>query len=164
MIYRFMEVDKVVEELRRSTSLPQTITSYGSIETIHPQNSLLSDGDEEAILEAPLLSKHPNIKNNNNNNKTSFSSSTWLIHLAINISFLANIILFITKVFVAVFSGSMAILATAFESFLDILSNAIIFFTIRVIQQKNLYDYPVGKVNNIYQDLYICHCSLLLFI
>ncbi|OAD06060.1 hypothetical protein MUCCIDRAFT_119638, partial [Mucor lusitanicus CBS 277.49] len=65
--------------------------------------------------------------------------------LAINLSMVANVALFATKVVLAVLSGSMAILASAFESFLDILSNGIIFFTIRVIRQKNLYDYPVGK-------------------
>lgn len=74
-------------------------------------------------------------------------SPTWLIHLAINMSMVANVALFATKVFLAVLTGSVAILASAFESFLDILSNGIIFFTIRVIRQKNLYDYPVGKAS-----------------
>jgi Co/Zn/Cd efflux system component len=85
---------------------------------------------------------------------TSFvSSPNWLIHLAINLSFVANIVLFLIKVFLAFYSGSIAIFASAFESFLDILSNTIIFVTIRVTRQKNLYDYPVGKVliDSIYQ-------------
>lgn len=105
--------------------------------------------DEEACIERPLLTKYPSlttITNENDPTISTTSSPSWLIHLAINLSFVANIVLFLTKMFLAVYSGSMAILASAFESFLDILSNAIIFFTIRVIRQKNLYDYPVGKV------------------
>ncbi|CAO3596026.1 unnamed protein product [Absidia cylindrospora] len=45
----------------------------------------------------------------------------------------------------AYFSGSIAILATAFESFLDILSSAIIFFTNLFIRKRDYYKYPVGK-------------------
>lgn len=69
----------------------------------------------------------------------------WIIHLAINLSFFANVALFLTKIILAWFSGSMALLASAFESFLDIVSNAIIFFTVRIIRQKDYYSYPVGK-------------------
>ncbi|CAO3657063.1 unnamed protein product [Mucor hiemalis] len=97
----------------------------------------LNDDEEMTIETTPLLVSN---KTNTESNK-----NQWLIHLAINISFVANVILFLTKVFLAFYSGSMAILASAFESFLDILSNAIIFFTIRIIRQRNVYDYPVGK-------------------
>lgn len=111
-------MDEIIRELRGDES--------SSI--VHP-NGIFSD--EEST---PLI-----IKNNKE------SSATWLIHLAINLSFAANIILFLTKAFLTFFTGSIAILASAFESFLDILSNAIILFTVRVIRQKNIYDYPVGK-------------------
>jgi hypothetical protein len=113
---------------------------YGSTSSVTGslQNSACNDDDdEERHVGSPLLTNRQSSKR---------SSSPWLIHLAINVSFIANIILFLTKVFLAVFSGSMALLASAFESFLDILSNAIIFFTVRVIRQRNTYDYPVGKV------------------
>jgi hypothetical protein len=119
IIERYQRVDRVIDELQRDDEY----------ESITPNRA-----DEES---APLIVKQ---------HETRASSPQWLIHLAINLSFVINIILFLTKLFLAVFSGSMAILASAFESFLDILSNAIIFFTIRVIQQKNIYNYPVGKV------------------
>lgn len=111
-----MEVDEVIRELRGD-----------NCSVLFQPNSIVSDE------ETPLLL---------NSKET---SAAWLIHLAINLSFVANIVLFLTKAFLAFFTGSIAILASAFESFLDILSNGIIFFTIRVIRQKNIYTYPVGK-------------------
>lgn len=144
MIDRFEEVDVIIERIQNS---PEAL-NYGSVSTtsstVSVQNldtNFAQDVDEELNVGAPLLKK-PTTRNSIENRP----SPTWLVHLAINISMVANIALFATKVFLAILSGSMAILASAFESFLDILSNGIIFFTIRVIRQKNLYDYPVGKV------------------
>ncbi|KAI7894659.1 uncharacterized protein EV154DRAFT_536459 [Mucor mucedo] len=119
IIDRYMEVDEIIQELRGD-----------NCSVLFRSNSLQAEDEEEST---PLIA--PNKE----------TSSTWLIHLAINLSFVANIVLFLTKAFLAFFTGSIAILASAFESFLDILSNGIIFFTIRVIRQKNIYTYPVGK-------------------
>ncbi|KAI9360710.1 hypothetical protein BD770DRAFT_419147 [Pilaira anomala] len=127
IIDKYMEVDDIIDELKQKTDTFGSSTSY--------QNSAQGD-DEEANTNTPLLTR---------NIKSSETSPSWLIQLAINLSFVANIALFLTKAFLAYFTGSIAILASAFESFLDILSNAIIFFTIRVIRQKNIYSYPVGK-------------------
>ncbi|CEP14025.1 hypothetical protein [Parasitella parasitica] len=137
VIDRFEEVDMIIERIRNS---PEAL-NYGSTSTtsstVSVQNTNTQQNDEESNIETPLLLK-PSARNSFENRP----SPSWLIHLAINVSMLANVILFITKVVLAILSGSMAILASAFESFLDILSNGIIFFTIRVIRQKNLYDYP----------------------
>lgn len=122
-------MDNIINELKERTD-----NTFGSITSY--QNSA-QEGDEEANTNTPLIVRA---------NKSTDTSPSWLIHLAINLSFVANIALFLTKAFLAYFTGSIAILASAFESFLDILSNAIIFFTIRVIRQKNIYSYPVGKV------------------
>ncbi|KAI8996988.1 cation efflux family-domain-containing protein [Pilobolus umbonatus] len=130
VIDRYIEVDEVIEELKlidqpfRSTS---TITSFHEIPGIE---------EEELNVSSPLI-----VKSNGRNENT----PSWLVHLAINVSFVFNVALFLTKLFLAIVTGSMAILASAFESFLDILSNGIIYFTIRVIRKRNFYDYPVGK-------------------
>lgn len=143
MIDRFEEVDRIIERIQHS---PEAL-NYGSVSTasstVSVQN-INTEEDEESNVGTSLLRKPAAPTNSNENGP----SPTWLVHLAINLSMVANIALFVTKVFLAVLSGSMAILASAFESFLDILSNGIIFFTIRVIRQKNLYDYPVGKVKS----------------
>ncbi|KAG0170537.1 hypothetical protein DFQ30_002350 [Apophysomyces sp. BC1015] len=120
----FLEVDHIIESLRHGQG---TGRDYGSMSTVADEEN---QGRDET---APLLT--------NSGKKTAL----WIIHLAINLSFVANIALFATKLFLALFSGSMAILASAFESFLDIVSNAIIFFTIRIIRRKDFYTYPVGK-------------------
>lgn len=144
MIDRFEEVDAIIERIQNSPEALNYESVSTSSSTVSVQNSntnFAQNVDEELNVGAPLLKKL--VTKNSIENRP---SPTWLIHLAINISMLANIALFAIKVCLAILSGSMAILASAFESFLDILSNGIIFFTIRVIRQKNLYDYPVGKV------------------
>ncbi|CAO3616160.1 unnamed protein product [Mucor hiemalis] len=136
MITRFAQVDRIIDTLQKGEQ-----PSYGAINggeddeergfaAVGP-NVL---GDHQALLSR---SSTPDIDSN--------KSPMWIIHLAINLSFVANITLFVTKIILAWYSGSMALLASAFESFLDIVSNAIIFFTVRVIRQKNYYSYPVGK-------------------
>ncbi|KAI8344681.1 hypothetical protein BC941DRAFT_478251 [Chlamydoabsidia padenii] len=123
MIDRFMEVDNVIEALKHGVT---------PLEYQHERHDEENPNENTSLL-TPLSSQ--------NEKRTAL----WMIHLAINLSFVANLALFATKVFLALFSGSMAILASAFESFLDIVSNAIIFFTIRIIRHKDYYTYPVGK-------------------
>lgn len=77
---------------------------------------------------------------------SSESTSQLAVHLAINASFAINFVLFITKILVAFTSGSLSVLASTFESFLDLLSNGIIFYTVRIIKKRDYYNYPVGKV------------------
>ncbi|KAL0092451.1 hypothetical protein J3Q64DRAFT_1719032 [Phycomyces blakesleeanus] len=133
MIDRFLEVDHVVECLQRGEDPHET--SYGAVAAVPPR-----DRDEEeggSGQSEPLLGLQKNMGDKR--------TKMWIVHLAINLSFVANIMLFAAKLFVAFYSGSMAILASAFESFLDIVSNAIIFFTVRIIRHKDFYTYPVGK-------------------
>ncbi|KAI8377802.1 cation efflux family-domain-containing protein [Radiomyces spectabilis] len=143
MIDRFLEVDHVVESLRRGED---PLPAYG---TIHhdeenqylPPGAHGMDANLNEAAEEPLLMRKDKVLAKQGERKTAL----WIVHLAINLSFFANVMLFATKVGLAFFSGSMAILASAFESFLDIVSNAIIFFTIRIIRHKDYYTYPVGK-------------------
>ncbi|KAI7867922.1 cation efflux family-domain-containing protein [Spinellus fusiger] len=132
MIDRFLEVDHVVECLQRGEDPLET--SYGSV-AIH--SSQCQDEEGGTGVGQPLLSAGKKLGDK--------KTKLWIVHLAINLSFIANLMLFAAKLLVALYSGSMAILASAFESFLDIVSNAIIFFTIRIIRQKDFYTYPVGK-------------------
>lgn len=138
MIDRFMEVDRVIEALKHGV----TPSEYGSLydSERHDEENPGNSSSESA----PLLSPAGKTVGELTSEKR---TPLWIIHLAINLSFIANLALFATKVFLALFSGSMAILASAFESFLDIVSNAIIFFTIRIIRRKDYYTYPVGKVS-----------------
>lgn len=153
MIDRFLEVDRIIEALKNGVT-PSEYNRYmqtHNYEVSDEENpkarlSVENNNNNNINENTPLLS------NNNNNNPPIETSDNekrtplWLVHMAINLSFIANVALFATKVFLALFSGSMAILASAFESFLDIVSNAIIFFTVRIIRQKDYYTYPVGKV------------------
>ncbi|KAG1471233.1 hypothetical protein G6F56_002242 [Rhizopus delemar] len=136
MISRFVHVDKVINSLEKGETLLQH--NYGSILADEEHGLGCTTPDESQPLLSNSRSTTPEMENGT-------KSPMWIIHLAINLSFFANVTLFLTKIILAWFSGSMALLASAFESFLDIVSNAIIFFTVRIIRQKDYYSYPVGK-------------------
>ncbi|KAI8059488.1 hypothetical protein BC940DRAFT_362143 [Gongronella butleri] len=138
MIDRFLQVDQVIEALKTGVR-PSDYGTLSRTASRDEEEGVGAEGADDATVHSALL------PNSNNNNTNSNKSPMWIIHLAINLSFLVNVTLFASKVVVALYSGSMAILASAFESFLDIVSNAIIFFTIRVIRHKDFYEYPAGK-------------------
>jgi len=64
---------------------------------------------------------------------------------AIRLSIIANIVLFIAKVFASIKSGSLAIIASTLDSLLDLLSGFILWFTASKMQSPNPYRYPIGK-------------------
>ena len=57
----------------------------------------------------------------------------------------SNIFLLFLKIFAAYFSGSLSVLASALDSFLDILSGAILFIMEIVANKTSERDYPAGK-------------------
>ncbi|KAG0450275.1 hypothetical protein HPP92_026993 [Vanilla planifolia] len=65
--------------------------------------------------------------------------------LAIRLSNVANMVLFIAKVYASVRSGSLAIIASTLDSLLDLLSGFILWFTAFSMQTPNPYKYPIGK-------------------
>ncbi|KAG9146627.1 hypothetical protein Leryth_014643 [Lithospermum erythrorhizon] len=64
---------------------------------------------------------------------------------AIRISNVANMILFLAKVYASARSGSLAIIASTLDSLLDLLSGFILWFTAFSMQTPNPYQYPIGK-------------------
>ncbi|CAM6128313.1 unnamed protein product [Calypogeia fissa] len=64
---------------------------------------------------------------------------------AIRISNVVNMILFAAKVFASVKSGSLAIIASTLDSFMDLLSGFILWFTSHSMRRPNPYLYPIGK-------------------
>lgn len=64
---------------------------------------------------------------------------------AIRLSNVANMVLFVAKVYASVRSGSLAIIASTLDSLLDLLSGFILWFTAFSMQTPNPYQYPIGK-------------------
>ncbi|CAM8957922.1 unnamed protein product [Rhodiola kirilowii] len=64
---------------------------------------------------------------------------------AIRISNIANMVLFVAKVYASINSGSLAIVASTLDSLLDLLSGFILWFTAFSMQTPNPYRYPIGK-------------------
>eukprot|EP00802_Teleaulax_amphioxeia_P014859 Tamp_14938.p1 GENE.Tamp_14938~~Tamp_14938.p1 ORF type:complete len:458 (+),score=77.41 Tamp_14938:158-1531(+) len=67
-----------------------------------------------------------------------------LIETAVRLSLGVNICLFIAKIFAASASGSRAVLATMLDSFVDLMSQMVIFFAEWSMKTHDP-DYPVGK-------------------
>ncbi|KAB1216874.1 Metal tolerance protein 10 [Morella rubra] len=65
--------------------------------------------------------------------------------LAIHASNVANMVIFIAKVFASSQSRSLAVIASTLDSFLDLLSGFILWFTSNAMKKPNKYSYPIGK-------------------
>jgi len=72
-------------------------------------------------------------------------ASPRLASFAINLSFYTNVLLTILKLFALISSGSMAVLASLADSFLDLLSGAVLFFSKRAAGRADRYEYPGGR-------------------
>ncbi|KAK4787127.1 hypothetical protein SAY86_010960 [Trapa natans] len=65
--------------------------------------------------------------------------------LAVYASNVANMVLFAAKVYASAESRSMAVIASTLDSFLDLLSGFILWFTANAMRKPNHYHYPIGK-------------------
>ncbi|CAK9314659.1 unnamed protein product [Citrullus colocynthis] len=64
---------------------------------------------------------------------------------AICTSNIANMLIFIAKVYASVESRSLAVIASTLDSLLDLLSGFILWFTANAMRKPNQYRYPIGK-------------------
>lgn len=67
------------------------------------------------------------------------------VMIAINGSFIMNLVLFAIKIIVLAQSGSLAVLSSTVDSALDLFSGSVIWATNRYMKKKNRYLYPTGK-------------------
>ncbi|KAJ9551255.1 hypothetical protein OSB04_015300 [Centaurea solstitialis] len=65
--------------------------------------------------------------------------------MAIYVSNMANLVLFIAKVYASIESRSLAVIASTLDSLLDLLSGFILWFTSNAMRNPNQYHYPIGK-------------------
>ncbi|XAR56922.1 hypothetical protein NMG60_11037583 [Bertholletia excelsa] len=65
--------------------------------------------------------------------------------MAIYVSNVANLVLFLAKLYASFESRSLAIIASTLDSLLDLLSGFILWFTARAMKKPNQYRYPIGK-------------------
>ncbi|XP_071725779.1 metal tolerance protein 10-like [Rutidosis leptorrhynchoides] len=65
--------------------------------------------------------------------------------MAIYVSNIANLVLFLAKVYASYESRSLAVIASTLDSFLDLLSGFILWFTSNAMRNPNQYHYPIGK-------------------
>ncbi|XP_059300987.1 metal tolerance protein 9-like [Lycium ferocissimum] len=65
--------------------------------------------------------------------------------MAIHLSNMANVVLFLAKIYASVQSRSLAVIASTLDSLLDLLSGFILWFTSNAMKNPNQYHYPIGK-------------------
>ncbi|XP_055801392.1 metal tolerance protein 9-like [Solanum dulcamara] len=65
--------------------------------------------------------------------------------MAIHMSNVANMVLFIAKVYASIDSRSLAVISSTLDSLLDLLSGFILWFTSNAMKTPNQYRYPIGK-------------------
>lgn len=65
--------------------------------------------------------------------------------MAIHVSNMANMVLFIAKVYASIDSRSLAVISSTLDSLLDLLSGFILWFTSHAMKTPNQYRYPIGK-------------------
>ncbi|KAK0595356.1 hypothetical protein LWI29_005881 [Acer saccharum] len=65
--------------------------------------------------------------------------------VAIYASNVANLVLFLAKVYASVESKSLAVIASTLDSLLDLLSGFILWFTAYAMKNPNQHQYPIGK-------------------
>ena len=65
--------------------------------------------------------------------------------LAVRVSNVVNVFLFVAKVYASIESRSLAVLASTLDSLLDLLSGFILGFTSYSMKKPNKYHYPIGK-------------------
>ncbi|CAI5472651.1 unnamed protein product [Closterium sp. Yama58-4] len=102
------------------------------------QNEMIDGFSEMDALSERLL--HPTAEEARAAAKTARGE-----HWAIQISNIANIVLFIAKVVASISSGSLSIIASTLDSLLDLLSGFILWYTARSMRRHNPYKYPIGK-------------------
>ncbi|KAL6962572.1 Metal tolerance protein 10 [Sarracenia purpurea var. burkii] len=64
---------------------------------------------------------------------------------AIHVSNIANLVLFMAKIYASLESRSLAVIASTLDSFLDLLSGLILWFTAHAMKNPNHLHYPIGK-------------------
>ncbi|KAL6998869.1 Metal tolerance protein 10 [Sarracenia purpurea var. burkii] len=64
---------------------------------------------------------------------------------AIHVSNIANLVLFMAKIYASLESRSLAVIASTLDSFLDLLSGLILWFTAHAMKNPNHFHYPIGK-------------------
>ena len=89
-------------------------------------------------------------------------SNSTSITIAVRGSFAINCTLIVAKIFAAVTTGSITVLASALDSLLDIVAGAVLVAAERAIARKDKYQYPEGKVRLESISIVMVACIMIL--
>lgn len=135
LIDRFIEVDKLLD-----SGIPVSMLRvYGDdLQQFHinPQDSRQGAPANIDTESTPLMGS------------ATRQEQSRIVMFAIYINFFINFVLLLGKILVAILTNSLSILASLVDSVLDFLSTLIIWFSTRLVEQRDWrtrHDYPVGR-------------------
>jgi len=96
----------------------------------------------ESFVEMDSIAERGYLPNNTQEERDTIKRGE---RFAIQISNIANLVIFAAKVYACIKSGSLAIIASTLDSLLDLLSGFILWFTAISMRKQNPYLYPIGK-------------------
>ncbi|KAI8924420.1 cation efflux family-domain-containing protein [Entophlyctis helioformis] len=114
---------EVLDELRRRGSTGKKLVQF-----YEQQNELIDN-----LLKAP------------DHRDANEEAQLFKLKIAINGSFAANVLLFILQLSGAILSGSLSLLATTADAFMDIASGGVLLFASYIAKSATSHKYPTGK-------------------
>jgi cation diffusion facilitator family transporter len=99
----------------------------------------------ELIARYKHLEEMHSLKAHERRHVESLTSDHWSVNALVTTSFVLNVLLLVGKLFATIVSGSLAVLASLLDSFLDLLSGSILFLVQRAMRRSNQYQFPAGK-------------------
>eukprot|EP00238_Polyblepharides_amylifera_P013986 CAMPEP_0196575770 /NCGR_PEP_ID=MMETSP1081-20130531/5179_1 /TAXON_ID=36882 /ORGANISM="Pyramimonas amylifera, Strain CCMP720" /LENGTH=418 /DNA_ID=CAMNT_0041894173 /DNA_START=341 /DNA_END=1597 /DNA_ORIENTATION=+ len=129
---------------KRSSRHFNTSSTKGVVGYYRRQNDILENFSEvDTLMQETMPSSALRAASSNGGPTPGPNTSSEI--LAMRISFGFNMILFAAKIFCALASGSLSIITSALDSFLDLVSGIILFVTARSMRRDNKYRFPAGK-------------------
>eukprot|EP00040_Diaphanoeca_grandis_P033070 m.201681 g.201681 ORF g.201681 m.201681 type:complete len:431 (+) comp32804_c3_seq6:267-1559(+) len=122
----FMKSTSRINRSRKSSNYYNTQTAV--IESFREADRLIENSENDTEL------------NHAAGDKYAFRTA-----LAVNLSLITNLLLFIIKIVAVSLTGSLAVLSSLVDSALDLFSGIVIWGTNRYMRKNNRYLYPVGK-------------------
>ena len=110
-----------------------------------PKEARVADFSEKQNALVEELRELDDPQTSEDDKKESGDEASSAAQRAIKFSFIANVVVVTCKVIAAISSGSIAVIASAIDSVLDIVSASVLYFTERAMRNVDTFKFPAGK-------------------
>ncbi|KAF8466936.1 cation efflux family-domain-containing protein [Kalaharituber pfeilii] len=141
-------------------SLREHLKGPAALKELHPDVKARKRVKEFYNRQNGLIDAFLNSKQEEERDAEDHAKNGGKVRLAVNLSSLANLCLFIIQLYAAIATGSLSLFATAADAFMDLVSSTVMLVTSRVAARPNILKYPVGRTR-IETIGIILFCSLM---